>query len=114
MLFRSIPAFENGLRKIVEHMINTYPEKKILLANYHTFRKGGNLSELHVRNEIYFERGNIIRKIAAEYGFPFVDLFSVMKDRNDISDLYADDGVHLREKGYKLLADKVCEYLLNC
>ena len=109
----NISEYENGFKKIIDHLVTSYPEKKILIANYHTFRKAGVLGEIHDKNSIYFERGNVAHKIAVEYGLAFVDLCSIMIDRNDISDLYADDGVHLKENGYKLLANKVYEHLVN-
>jgi len=104
-----IAEYEIGFRKIIEHIVISYPQKKILIANYHDFRKGGQLSEFHDKNNVYFERGNVACKIAKEYGFDFVDLHSVMDNRTNYTDLYTDDGVHLTDAGYKLLAEKVYE-----
>lgn len=105
----NILEYEKGFRKIIEHLVIKYPEKKFLIANYRPFRNSKNLSELSENISLYTERGVIMKNVAEEYAFPFVDLYRVIADRNEIFDLYTSDGVHLKDKGYELLATKVYE-----
>lgn len=50
--------------------------------------------------------GEIVKKIAADYGLPLIDLFSAytkIQDKADYEACFQYDGVHLSNKGYDIL-----------
>lgn len=50
--------------------------------------------------------GEIVKKLAAEYGLPLIDLFSAymqVTDQSDYEACFQYDGVHLSNKGYEIL-----------
>ncbi len=102
-----IEDYEKGFENIITYLIRNYPQKKLFIANYHPFRKAGELSDFSDRSDLFIKRGVSMEKISQKYGIPFVDLYNVMAQRDDFWELYSNDGVHLTEKGYSVLADKV-------
>lgn len=47
-------------------------------------------------------RNNVVKEIAKKYNLPTVDYYSLTKGREE---LFTEDGVHLTQEGYTLLAD---------
>lgn len=58
------------------------------------------------RNGIINERNRVLKKLAAEKGFAYIDLYGAVVNMADIRDR---DGMHYNEKGYRLLAQKLAE-----
>ena len=58
------------------------------------------------RNDIVNERNRVLKKLAEEKGFAYIDLYGAVIDMADIRDR---DGMHYNEKGYRLLAQKLAE-----
>ena len=54
------------------------------------------------REDRVVTRNNVVKEIAKKYNLPIVDYYSITKGRED---LFTEDGVHLSQEGYTLLAD---------
>ena len=54
-----------------------------------------------------------IRRITAEYQIDVIDLYEdgIPKSAVNTGDEYTVDGLHPNDRGYRLIADKVCEYV---
>jgi len=60
-----------------------------------------------IRNSISQTLVPLQRQFAEDNGYPLIDIFSATEKKNEFSH----DGVHLNDKGYKAIAEKVFEQL---
>lgn len=93
--------YELHYEKVIKHIQKEYPTVKIIIALTTPLRNKNDFSKMDNRNKIVIDRNESARKIADKYGFEVNDLYSVIKNRNDI---YREDGVHLTDEGYEILA----------
>lgn len=56
---------------------------------------------------------NAMRQIIAEYGVDIIDLYSdgIPKPCVNTGDEFTVDGIHPNDNGYRLIAEKICDYL---
>lgn len=74
--------------------------------------KGEMTNELGASLAEYVET---MRKIIFEYGIDCIDLYEngFPKPSTDLGDEYTVDGLHPNDRGYEVIADRVCEYLMR-
>ena len=56
------------------------------------------------------KRNEVVKEIADKYGLSIIDLYSVSKEN---ADKMYDDGVHFKEEGCEILAEKIIEEIKN-
>jgi len=100
--------YEKYYGKLLEYVKKSFPDAKIKVVLTTPVRKRDNVSEFDERNQIVIERNRIAVKIAENLGAEILDLYTILLERTE---LYRNDGVHLLDKGYELLADKFREML---
>ncbi|MCL5770770.1 MAG: SGNH/GDSL hydrolase family protein [Actinobacteria bacterium] len=66
-----------------------------------------------LQNLIYKEYDNLIKKLAIKNDIVFFDLWNKLNNYEKIKNYFQDDGFHLNITGYKLLADSLCEIILE-
>ena len=86
--------------KILEEFKNNVPNTKVILCSLTAM--GGDFAE---KNKIAAYNNVVIKKLAAKYGYEFVDLYTPLfnVESGAIYDNYTSDGVHLTPEGYEVL-----------
>lgn len=82
----------------VNELVDNFPNTLIILV-LTTFVTN---EEYHIDRVI--ERNEIVKKIAERFNLPIIDLYTVSKENKE---LISNDGVHLFEEGYRILANEV-------
>lgn len=113
-------TFCTELRLLTEDLIAKYGKEKLCfllpLRRYNDEKglacKGKGGDEL---GENLLEYVNAMKAIVSEYGIDFIDLYEngIPKPLTDKGDEYTVDGVHPNDKGYALIANRICEYIKN-
>lgn len=99
--------YEYHYRKVIDHMKNIYPDKKLIIVLTTPVREKNNIQNYDsVRNKIVIARNAIASKIAEEQKLQVIDLYGLVKDRPEV---YGADGIHFVEEGFVLLAEKCVE-----
>ncbi len=99
--------FEQNLTSIIEGYKKTYVNPTILLATAPwVARDNFEVSGKNIEEQIV----PIQRKVAEKTGCTLADVYAATKDR---ADLYAEDGIHLNEKGYETIAKLFAEVILS-
>ena len=111
-------TFCTELRLLAEDLIAKYGAKKLCFIlplrrcddEKGICCKGESKSEM---GESLFEYVSAMRKILAEYGLDILDLYEngIPKPTSYAGDDYTVDGLHPNDRGYALLADRICEYV---
>jgi lysophospholipase L1-like esterase len=93
--------FEN-YQRILQSFRENVPKTKIILLSLTSM--GG---EWGKKNQLAAYNNVKIKKLAEQYGFEFVDLYSALLNLEDgeIFDEYTTDGGHLTPKGYEVLTN---------
>ena len=93
--------FEN-YQRILQSFRENVPKTKIILLSLTSM--GG---EWGKKNQLAAYNNVKIKKLAEQYGFDFVDLYSALLNLEDgeIFDEYTTDGGHLTQKGYEVLTN---------
>ncbi len=93
--------FEN-YQRILQSFKENVPKTKIILLSLTSM--GG---EWGKKNQLAAYNNVKIKKLAEQYGFEFVDLYSALLNLEDgeIYDEYTTDGGHLTPKGYEVLTN---------
>ena len=112
--YRNAILFNNGLHgwhldddseygfyfdKIVKFLTEEFKDIPIFVVLTTFIKDESRLNRVLKRNEV-------AKKIAAKYNLPIIDLYSVSEN---ILDKMNDDGVHFKEEGYEILAEKIIE-----
>lgn len=93
--------YETHFDKLVGYISKKCPYAKLVMATTTPVRRISNLNEFEGNYSRVTARNEIALRLAEKYNMTVCDMFSVIKDRPD---LYTQDGVHLLEEGYELLA----------
>lgn len=112
-------TYGGALRYSIEKLQEAYPELQIVLVTplYCYFQENGQRaldSETSdfgygsLENYVELELG-----IAEEYGLDVIDNFHNMGINSENIDEYAEDGIHLNEKGRRLLAETLANYVIT-
>ena len=110
-------TFCGQLRLLIEKLIQKYGKNKLcFILPLRRFdenavcSKGENLNEIGATLAEYVDA---MRQIISEYGIDFIDLYNngIPKPKTNEGDEYTVDGVHPNDNGYRLIAEKVCDYI---
>ncbi len=93
--------FEN-YENLLIGMRDNLPNTKVILVSLTAM--GGNFAH---KNQTVAYNNVIIKKLAAKYGFSFVDLYTPLFDEStgEIRADYTSDGAHLTPQGYEVFTD---------
>ncbi len=108
---RTPETFFGACHYLMEGLINKYPEAKIVIMTPLHRESESNLNVNGVDLEYYV---NIIKKVAAYYSLPVLDLWSVsgIQPRVPIiKQKYCPDGLHPNDNGHKKIADVLSGFL---
>lgn len=94
---QSAYEYECNTERLVHHLLNSYPEKKLILSLKPYREKDA---------EHVLERNEAIIRIAEKYKLPIDDLYSLTANR---SDLLVSDGIHLNDLGKQVVAKHVAK-----
>lgn len=92
--------------KLVQLIKQLFPKARLIIALTTPARNREDPEEMSPRTERILARNRAAKEVALYMGAKLNDLYSVLIDRPDV---YRDDGVHLKEQGYRLLADSCVE-----
>ena len=110
--YRNAILFNNGLHgwhleeegeyklyfdKIIKFLTEEFKNTPIFIVLTTFIKNDERLARVIKRNEV-------AKEIADKYNLPVIDLYSVSES---ISDKMYDDGVHFKEEGYEILAEKI-------
>ena len=98
--------FGKDYEKILCHLMEKYPDKKLLIVCQTPVREMGNIEVLSVRNDRSIARGTEAKRLAEKYDLAYLDAYTPLIDKPE---LYTQDGIHLLENGCQLLADCCAE-----
>jgi len=121
-----IDLYENGLRKIISDVKNQ--GAKVVLCtptvigeNSGEFRLGNQFKDVETMEKMdqdLDDFSDIIRKLSSEYNTELVDLRKAFKQyisennpENKAKGILTTDGVHLNNKGSKLIAENMLNYI---
>lgn len=97
--------------KLVKLIKQLFPKARLIIALTTPARNRENPEEMSPRTERIIARNRAAKEIALFMGAKLNDLYSVLIDKQEV---YRDDGVHLKEAGYRLLADSCVECFGSC
>lgn len=92
--------------KLLRLIKRLFPEARLITALTTPARSRENHAEMSPRTGRILSRNVAAQEAAALIGAEVNDLYSVIEDKPDV---YREDGVHLKETGYRLLAEKCVE-----
>jgi lysophospholipase L1-like esterase len=110
-------TFCNELRLLIEDLIAKYGKEKLcFILPIHRFDEGGTRVKGKNGSEMGATLGEYVdamRQIITEYNLDIIDLFEngIPKPHVNTGDEYTVDGVHPNDKGYKLISERICEYI---
>ncbi len=110
-------TFCTQLRLLIGDLIAKYGKEKLcFIIPLHRFDEEPLACKGEQANEVgapLIDYINAMREIISEYGIDFIDLYEngFPKPLVNTGDEYTVDGLHPNDKGYELIADRICEYL---
>lgn len=109
-------TFYGAMHVLCEKLINKYPEADIVfLTPLHRLQEERNANEIGIRNELPLEGYvEIIKEVAAYYGLPVLDLYSVsglQPSVDVIREKYMPDGLHPSDAGAEKIAKRIYSFL---
>ena len=106
-------TFYGACHYLMSGLINKYPESKIVfMTPLHRVSEG----TPNVNGAVLEDYVNIIKKVAAYYSIPVLDLWSVSGIQPCvpiIKEKYCPDGLHPNDAGHEKLADVIGSFLSN-
>ena len=91
-------------------MRDNLPETKVVLVSLTAMGR-----DWAFKNKIAAYNNVVIKKLAAKYGFEFVDVYTPLFDETtgELNSSYTNDGVHFNESGYRVVTDALIPVLNN-
>jgi lysophospholipase L1-like esterase len=108
--------FEKIIKKLQKSQIKViltglYKVNKIKTGIFYNEKK----ELVDLQNEVYKEYNNCIKDMALKNNTAFLDLWNNLNNYEKIKSYLQDDGFHIGNKGYKLLADNLSGIIVkNC
>ena len=96
-------AYKKYYREFIHFFREKWPEAKLVLALTTPLRTMGHLEEIDERNGMVLARNKAVKELAEEEGVIINDLYTTLEAHPEY---YNQDGVHLSEEAYKVLADQ--------
>lgn len=110
-------TFYGALNFLYSHLKKEYPFSLIVIVTpMHKIcdtKKGGNFSETE-KPFILEDYVNAIKKTAANYNYPVLDLYSHKEldpNNKSVKEKYVPDGIHPNSEGHKIIADLLGDFL---
>ncbi|MGZ3903037.1 MAG: GDSL-type esterase/lipase family protein [Bacteroidia bacterium] len=102
-------------RKVIETIKKESPSTKIYIQSNIPLiiRRFSPLSGNEGVNKLVVEQNENLKKIAAEYGCTYIDLYSEFIKEKDEGSLFIDDGIHLSDKAYTIWSKCLAPYLVS-
>ena len=105
----NVQEFAACYEKVINHILENYPEAKLTLALCPPCYQGEHFEEPHeTLFQLAEERNAKIRALAEKYNLPVDDLFTPMLAHRD---LHVPDGVHYGDEGRAMLGQIVSEFI---
>lgn len=105
----STESYQTHYAEVLGKLKAMFPEQRLFVLLTTPVYASQNPPILEERTEIARQRNAAASEIAASMGIPVIDLFSAIIDHPE---LYSNDGVHLVEAGYELLAKEILQNIL--
>lgn len=102
----SADDYEKHYDALVKHITDKCSDMKFVIVTTTPARRKGNIKEFAENYSQILDRNKRAVKIAEKYDITVFDAFAVVAENPE---LYSPDGVHLKEAGYELLAQKCDE-----
>ncbi|MBP3361818.1 MAG: SGNH/GDSL hydrolase family protein [Clostridia bacterium] len=106
--YLNIKEYEENYRNIILYLKKIFPDSTFILALSTPVRSKDNLDEFDDINSVVVERNEAVKKIAEDNGIDYIDYYTLF-DKN--GDMYTGDGIHVIDRGQKLLAEKCAEMI---
>ena len=98
--------YEEHFEGVIKFLTETYPDKKLIIGLTTPAREKDNTQKLAERNDRVIARNRAAVRVAEKYGILVNDLYAPLDGTNKY---HCQDGIHLIEEGYALLAEKIKE-----
>jgi lysophospholipase L1-like esterase len=100
-------------RKILERLKSETPRTKVYIQSVLPVNPATGMAKNHTnKTPEIMELNGKLKTLAAEFGYTYIDLFSIMADSdNHLPRSYSVDGLHLSYKAYKVWADAIMPYV---
>ncbi len=105
----STEEYRTCYQSLLQSLMERHPGKLWGLVLTTPMRLPEDLTKFHIRNDAVQERNAVVREIAASLNLPVLDYYAVLCERPEV---WSEDGVHLKELGYRILA-KICAAFLR-
>lgn len=102
----STTEYKENLDSVISFIKENYPSIKTYISLTTPLRTKDNVEKIDERNALVIERNNAAKEIAAKYNLPVNDLYAPLIDHPEF---YAEDGVHLKDEAYKMLAGIIAD-----
>ncbi len=89
---------------LIGELIKKYPDVKIIIGLSTPLRVQNDVESFDPRNERVLKRNEMALKVAGKYNLAVTDLYGAIADTHKY---HAEDGVHLYESGYEILAEVI-------
>lgn len=110
---KSVEEISDNIKQIVDEIVKNRPETKIYLESIYPVNKDINEVAVGTRtNSDITEINNLLEDFCEEKDINYVDIYNLLTDDDgNLSNEYSNDGLHLNDKGYEVVTDKIKEYL---
>lgn len=100
-------------RMILEQIRRETPGTRVFVESVLPVNPGvGRYPALQGKTEAIMELNGRLSTLASEFGYTYIDLFSVMADsQNQLPLKYSIDGLHLKYEGYRVWAETIRKYV---
>lgn len=102
---QSIEEFKNQYKELIDTIRYSLPETEIYLQSI--LPVNVEMAKLNISKSKIVEANSCIEAFAKQYGFEYVDLYSVYAVDDVLDSTYTKDGVHLKREAYKLWVDRI-------
>ncbi len=102
-------TYQNGVESLLNELKNEHIT--IMLATSTIVKEAGNEALSEAWTEKVTERNEALCELGKKYGYRIDDLFCASAEIPN--DLRADDGIHYKNPGARLLGKQVAEFILN-
>lgn len=102
--------YAQNYERVLDIVSEKYKNAKIVIALTTPVRNKEDLNKFSERNERVLRRNKIAVSIARERCLLVNDLYSLIYDKPE---LWKDDGVHLLDSGYKIIAKHTADFVKN-
>jgi len=103
----------DNYRKILERIRAESPRTKVYVQSVLPVNPATGMAKNHTnKTPEIMELNGKLKTLAAEFGYTYIDLFSLMADSdNYLPRSFSVDGLHLSYKAYKVWADAIMPYV---